>query len=64
MLGKSVFGDWFISGKIFYIVYLQTIQLVCLNEIFDLFYLTNKNQITITVKQDLFFLIDFMILAH
>ena len=51
-------------GKMFYSVYLQTRQLVCLNEIFNLFYLTNKGQIIKTVKQELFFHMDYMVLAH
>ena len=51
-------------GKIFYSVFLQTRQLACLNEIFNLFYLTNNGQIIKTVKQELFFHMDFMVLAH
>lgn len=51
-------------GKIFYSVYLQTRQLTCLNEIFNLFYLTINDQIKKTVKQELFFYMDYMVLAH
>jgi len=51
-------------GKLFYSVYLQTRQLASLNEIFNLFYLTNKGKIIKTVKQDLFFYMDFIVLAH
>ena len=51
-------------GKLFYSVYLQTRQLALLNEIFDLFYLTNKGQLIKTVKQELFFHMDYIVLAH
>ena len=59
MLAKTV-----TRGKIFYSVYLQTRQLICLNEIFNLFYLNINGQIIKTVKQDLFFYMDYMVLAH
>lgn len=39
-----------VRGKNFYSVFLQTRQLACLNEIFNLFYLTNNDQIIKTVK--------------
>ena len=51
-------------GKLFYSVYLQTRQLICLNEIFNLFYLTQNDQVIKTVKQELFFYMDYMVLAH
>lgn len=51
-------------GKIFYSVFLQTRQLACLNEIFNLFYLTKNDQVIKTVKQELFFYMDYMVLAH
>jgi hypothetical protein len=51
-------------GKIFYSVYLQTRQLACLNEIYNLFYLANNSQIIKTVKQELFFHMDYLVLAH
>lgn len=53
-------------GKIFYSVYLQTRQLACLNEIFDLFYLANNGQVIKTVRstQELFFHMDYLVLAH
>ena len=51
-------------GKIFYSVYLQTRQLACLNEIFNLFYLTINGKIIKTVKQELFNHMDYMVLAH
>ena len=51
-------------GKIFHSVFLQTRQLTCLNEIFNLFYLTQNDQVIKTVKQELFFYMDYMVLAH
>ena len=51
-------------GKIFHSVFLQTRQLTCLNEIFNLFYLTKNDQVIKTVKQELFFYMDYMVLAH
>lgn len=51
-------------GKIFYSVYLQTRQLVCLNEIFHLFYVSENGQVIKTVKQELFFYMNFLVLAH
>jgi len=51
-------------GKLFYSVYIQTRQLQCLNEIFDLFYLNINDKIVKTVKQELFFHMDFIVLAH
>lgn len=51
-------------GKLFFSLSLQTRQLECLNEIFNLFYLVNKGQIIKTVKPELFFYIDYLVLAH
>lgn len=51
-------------GKNFYSVYLQTRQLACLNEVFDLFYLTVKNKVIKSIKQELFFYMDYIVLAH
>ena len=59
MLAKTV-----TRGKIFYSVFLQTRQLACLNEIFNLFYLTINGQVIKTVKQELFFYMDYMVLAN
>jgi len=53
-----------VRGKILYSVFLQTRQLACLNEIFNLFYLSNNDQIIKTVKQELFFYMDYMVLAN
>ena len=62
--GLPVLGKNIIRGKIFYSVFLQTRQLACLNEIFNLFYLTKYGQVIKTVKQELFFYMDYMVLAH
>jgi len=51
-------------GKIFYSVFLQTRQLASLNEIFNLFYLTINAKIIKTVKQELFFYMDYIVLAN
>lgn len=51
-------------GKIFYSVYLQTRQLACLNEICNLFYLANNGKVIKTVKHELFFHMDYLVLAH
>jgi len=59
MLAKTI-----TRGKIFYGVFLQTRQLECLNEIFNLFYLNRNGQIVKTVTQELFFHMDDMVLAH
>jgi hypothetical protein len=59
MLGKSL-----TRGKLFFAVYLQTRQLICLNEIFNLFCLTNNGKIVKTIKQELFFHMDYIVLAH
>lgn len=53
-----------LRGKLFFSVYLQTRQLVCLNEIFHLFYKTINGKIIKTVKEELFFYMDYMVLAH
>jgi len=53
-----------IRGKINYSVFIQTRQLVCLNEIFHLFYKINNDQVIKTIKQELFFYMDYMVLAH
>ena len=51
-------------GKLNFSLSLQTRQLECLNEIFNLFYLVKKGQIIKTVKPELFFYIDYLVLAH
>lgn len=51
-------------GKICYGVSIQIRQLACLNEIFHLCYFTKNNQIIKTVKQELFFYMDYIVLAH
>jgi TRAP-type mannitol/chloroaromatic compound transport system permease small subunit len=51
-------------GKIFYSVSLQTRQLPCLNEIFNLFFLDPKRELIKTVKEDLFHHMNYIVLAH
>ena len=51
-------------GKIFHSVFLQTRRLTCLNEIFNLFYLSINHQVIKTVKKELFFFMDYLVLAH
>ena len=51
-------------GKIFYSVYLQTRQLLCLYEIYRLFYITINDKATKTVKQELFSYMDYIVLAN
>ena len=62
--GLPMFAKTVLRGKKFYSVYLQTRQLACLNEIFKLFYLTIDGKVIKTVKQELFFYMDFVVLAH
>jgi len=59
-----MFAKTITRGKIFYSVYIQTRQLRCLNEIYDLFYSSINGQINKTIKQDLFFYMDYLVLAH
>ena len=51
-------------GKIFYSVFLQTRQLACLNEIFNLFYLSIDGKLIKTIKEELFFHMNYIVLAH
>lgn len=51
-------------GKIFYSLTFQTRQLECLMEIIDLFYIFKNNKLEKTIKYDLFFNIDYIVLAH
>ena len=59
-----MFAKTVTRGKLFYSVCLQTRQLVCLNEIFNLFYLTINGKVIKTVKQELFFHMDYIVLAN
>ena len=59
MLGKTT-----TRGKIFYSLTLQTRQLDCLNEIFNLFYILKKRELTKTVKPEVYFYINYIVLAH
>lgn len=62
--GLPIFSKAITRGKLFFSLTLQTRQLDCLKEIFNLFYLSNKGQIIKTVKPDLFFYMDYLVLAH
>lgn len=62
--GLPMSAKTILRGKIFNSVYLQTRQLESLNEIFNLFYLTINEKAVKSVKQELFFYMDYMVLAH
>lgn len=51
-------------GKTFYSLAFQTRQLICLIEIFNLFYIKVNNKIKKTIKPELFFYLDYIALAH
>ena len=51
-------------GKLFYAVFIQTRQLACLNEIFNLFYLSIDGKLIKTIKEELFFHMNYIVLAH
>ena len=53
-----------LRGKLFYSVTLQTRQLDCINVIFKLFYVTKNAQLNKIVKPELFFYMDYIVLAH
>lgn len=53
-----------LRGKTFYSLTLQTRQLACLMEIFNLFYVEEKGKFIKTIKPDLFFYFDYIALAH
>jgi hypothetical protein len=62
--GLPMFAKTVTRGKLFYSVFLQTRQLACLNEIFNLLYLTFNGQVIKTVKPELFFHMDYIVLAN
>lgn len=51
-------------GKLFFSITLQTRQLNCLMEIFELFYHNINGKFIKTVKPELFFYMDYIVLAH
>lgn len=53
-----------LRGKIFYSWSLQTRQLACFMEIFNIFYVEHKGNIIKTIKSELFFYLDYIALAH
>lgn len=62
--GLPMWAKTVTRGKLFYSVVIQTRQLACLNEIYSLFYLTINGKVIKTIKQELFFHMDFIVLAH
>jgi len=62
--GLPIYGKPIMRGKMFYSVALQTRQLDCLNEILNLFYEIKDGQFTKTVKPELLFYMDYLVLAH
>jgi hypothetical protein len=57
-----MWGKETMRGKIFYSVSIQTRQLLCLNEIYNLFY--DKNSSKKLIKDELFFYMDYIVLAN
>jgi len=53
-----------LRGKTFYSLTLQTRQLACFMEIFNLLYVKEKGKLIKTIKPDLFFYFDYIALAH
>jgi len=62
--GSPMFGKSIIRGKTFFSITLQTRQLDCILEIFNLFYVIKNGQLTKTVKPQLLFYMDYIVLAH
>lgn len=62
--GQLMFGSSTLRGHIFYNLTFQTRQLACLMEIFHLFYTVVDKKMIKVIKEDLFFYMDYIILAH
>jgi hypothetical protein len=62
--GPLMFGSSTLRGRKFYNLSLQTRQLACLMEIFHLFYIVANNKRIKVIKEDLFFYMDYIVLAH
>lgn len=62
--GNIYNGKSKLRGKIFYNLSFQTRQLTCLIEIYNLFYCVIDGKWVKTIKYDLFFYIDYVVLAH
>jgi hypothetical protein len=62
--GLPTLGRALKRGKLFFNITLQTRQLDCLIEIFNLFYVIKDGQLTKTVKPELLFHVDYVVLAH
>lgn len=62
--GYIYYGKSKLRGKIFYNLSFQTRQLDCLIEVYNLFYSYIDGKWVKTIKYDLFFYIDYIVLAH
>lgn len=62
--GNIYNGKSKLRGKIFYNLSFQTRQLTCLIEIYNLFYCVIDGKWVKIIKYDLFFYIDYVVLAH
>jgi len=62
--GLPMSGKTLMRGKMFFSIALQTRQLDCFIEIFNLFYIIKDGQLTKTVKPELLFYMDYIVLAH
>lgn len=62
--GSTFFAKSVLRGKVFYNISFHTRQLPCFMEIFNLFYKTVDKKLVKTIKQDLFFYMDYLVLAH
>lgn len=62
--GQLMFGSSTLRGKLFYNLTLQTRQLACIIEIFHLFYIVVDKKPIKVIKEDLFFYMNYIVLAH
>jgi hypothetical protein len=62
--GNIYSGKSELRGKVFYNLSFQTRQLSCLIEIYNLFYYPKDGKWIKTIKYDLFYYIDYIVLAH
>jgi hypothetical protein len=59
-----MFGKVIKRGKLFFSISLQTRQLSCLMEVFNLFYEFKNGKFIKVIKPELLFYMDYIILAH
>lgn len=62
--GTIMFSNSTLRGKNFGVLTIQTRQLVCLVELFNLFYISKKGFWVKSIKLDLFFFMDYIVLAY